>query len=200
MSVDRQSADRDRSMSKDIGQLQDDAKKTAALLSSDRQALWSALRCSIVQRFDYWLQLSYPSVVAPVARWLDDELWKILETAFGFHIPRRAEGNEWDCVLPVPVQGRADKSYQEWMARLPVRLGGFGFRSLEDSTGIAFIGALEQAVPSLAGERGICNQLEEVMGGLDCFGEDAPSDARWRVMLQSGSREGVELRRVWIRL
>ena len=101
--------------------IQEDAKKTAALLSSDRQALWSALRCSIVQRFDYWLQLSYPSVVAPVARWLDDELWKILETAFGFHIPRRAEGNEWDCVLPVPVQGRADKIYQEWMARLPVR-------------------------------------------------------------------------------
>ena len=40
--------------------IQEDGQKTAALLSSDRQALWSALRCSIAQRFDYWLQLSYP--------------------------------------------------------------------------------------------------------------------------------------------
>ena len=42
--------------------IQEDALKTAALLSTDRQALWSALRCSINQRFDYWLQLSYPSL------------------------------------------------------------------------------------------------------------------------------------------
>ena len=83
--------------------IKEDGQKTANLLSSDRQALWSALRCSIVHRFDYWLQLSYPSVVAPVARWLDEELWKILETSFGFHIPKEAEGKEWDCVLPVPV-------------------------------------------------------------------------------------------------
>ena len=38
------------------------------------------------------------------------------------------------------------------------------------------------------------------MGGQDCFGEDAPPDLRWRVMLESGSREGEELRRVWSRL
>ena len=38
------------------------------------------------------------------------------------------------------------------------------------------------------------------MGGEDCFGEDAPADRRWRVLLQSGSREGEELRRVWHRL
>ena len=45
---------------------------------------------------------------------------------------RGAEGKEWDCVLPMPVQGRAD--------------------------------------------------------------------LRWRVMLESGSREGEELRRVWDKL
>ena len=116
---------------------------------------------------------------------------------FGFHILKEAEGKEWDCVLPVPVHQRANKSYQEWIIRLPVRLGGFGFRSLEDMAGIAFIGALEQAVPALAGEDGICRQLEEVMGGQECFGEDAPADQRWRVMLASGCREGEELRRVW---
>ena len=180
--------------------IKEDAQKTSNLLSSDRQALWSALRCSIAHRFDYWLQLSYPSVVAPVARWLDEELWKILETAFGFHIPKVAEGKEWDCVLNVPMQERGGKSYQEWVVRLPVRLGGFGFRSLEDTVGVAFIGALEQAVPAFCGQNGVCNQLEEVMGGEDCFGEDAPADQRWRVLLRSGSREGEELRRVWHRM
>ena len=34
------------------------------------------------------------------------------------------------------------------------------------------------------------------MGGEECFGEEAAGD-RWRVMLGSGCREGVELRRVW---
>ena len=38
------------------------------------------------------------------------------------------------------------------------------------------------------------------MGGQDCFGEDAPLDMRWRIMLESGSREGEELRRVWSKL
>ena len=35
------------------------------------------------------------------------------------------------------------------------------------------------------------------MGGEECFGEDAPAVSRWRVMLESGCREGDELRRVW---
>ena len=35
------------------------------------------------------------------------------------------------------------------------------------------------------------------MGGLECFGQDAPEDSRWRVLLQSGCREGEELRSVW---
>ena len=38
------------------------------------------------------------------------------------------------------------------------------------------------------------------MGGQDCFGDDAPSDMRWKIMLESGSREGEELRRVWSKL
>ena len=84
--------------------------------------------------------------------------------------------------------------------RLPVRLGGLGFRSSEDSAGIAYLGALEQAIPFFAGEDGICNQLAEVVGGQDCFGEDAPPDLRWRILLESGSREGEELSRVWTEL
>ena len=34
---------------------------TMELLAGERQSLWSALRCSITHRFDYWLQMSYPT-------------------------------------------------------------------------------------------------------------------------------------------
>jgi hypothetical protein len=132
--------------------------------------------------------------VVPVARWLDNELWKILETATGLTIPRQAGGREWDCVLPVPVEGREDRNFQEWVVRHPVRLGGFGLRSLEETAGPAFLAALEQAIPAMSGVRGVCRMLEGVFGGADCFGEDAPEESRWRVMLQSGCQEGQELR------
>ena len=174
-----------------------DGKKTAELLSGERQSLWSALRCSISQRFDYWLQMSYPTVVEPVAEWLDEQLWKILETATGLSIPRGASNTVWDCVLPIPVEGRTNHSFQQWVVRQPVRLGGFGLRSLKDTSGPAFIGAIEQAVPFFCGERGICPQLADQMGGEECFGEEAAGENRWRVMLASGCREGEELRRVW---
>ena len=103
-------------------------------------------------------------------------------------------------MLPVPVVGRLGRSFQDLMVRLPVKLGGFGFRSLEDTATTAFLGALEQAIPFFPGEAGICPMLEDVMGGQDCFGEDAPSDSRWRVLLASGCREGEELQSAWQRL
>ena len=174
-----------------------DARQTVALLATERQSLWSALRLSISQRFDYWLQMSYPSVIQPIAAWLDKELWKVLESATGLQIPRAASNNSWSCTLPVPVVGRDGLSFQEWVVRQPVKLGGFGFRSLEDTAGIAFIGAMEQAIPFFHGENGICPNLTGNVGGSECFGDDADPNLRWRVLLQSGCREGVELQRVW---
>ena len=141
--------------------------------------------------------MSYPSVVEPVAKWMDEQLWKILETATGISIPSGATNQTWNCVLPVPVTGRSDSSFQKWVVRQPVRQGGFGFRSLVDTIGPAFIGALEQSIPFFCGEKGICPQLADQVGGEECFGEDATGEDRWRVMLNSGSREGEELRRVW---
>ena len=162
-----------------------DGQKTAELLSGERHSLWSALRCSISQRFDYWLQMSYPTVVKPVAKWLDEQLWKILETATGFTIPSGATNATWNCVLPIPVIGRSNRSFQQWVVRQPVRLGGFGFRSLVDTAGPAFIGALEQSVPFFCGDNGICPQLADKLGGEECFGEEANGEQRWRVMLES---------------
>ena len=73
----------------------------------------------------------------------------------------------------------------------------FGFRSLEDTAGIAFIGAMEQAMPLFHGENGICPQLFEVVGGIESFGDDANSSLRWSILLESGCRKGVELRTIW---
>ena len=66
-----------------------DIRKAVQVLGGEKQALWATLKWSIRQRFDYWSQLCQPSsVVQPVAAKLDRELWKVLETAFGFSIPR----------------------------------------------------------------------------------------------------------------
>ena len=42
--------------------------------------------------------------------------------------------------------------------------------------------------------------MEGAWGGRECWGGVADSDTRWRVVLQSGCREGRELREVWSKL
>ena len=142
-----------------------DAQQTSELLSGERQSLWSALQCSTTHRFDYWLQTCYPSVLEPIAAWLDSHLWKILEAATGLCIPRTTTDAVWNCLLPVPVEGKESISFQGWVVSPPVRLGGFGFRSHQDTAKFAFIGALEQAIPAFQGERDVCPQLAHQMGG-----------------------------------
>ena len=99
------------------------------------------------------------------------------------------------------VSTLSTKSFQEWVVRQPVRLYGWGLRSLEDLCGPAYIGTLETALPFMAG-RGIqlCPQLAEVWGGPECWGEEEDEKRRWRRVLESGSREGEELRREWGRI
>ena len=176
-----------------------DAKKTVEVLGGEKQALWAALKWSITQRFDYWCQLSYPSDIKPVASWLDSELWVLLESAVGCHIPRGEEGRGWECVLDVPVVGREGHSFASWVARLPIKQGGMGFRSIEDISKFAFLGAVEQTVPSFSSQEGGCPQLEPYLGGLQSFGEAAAHAGvgRWSHMLENGGRLGAEVRRVW---
>ena len=171
-----------------------DAVQTAGLLSGDRQALWHSLRLSISHRFDYFCQHTPPSLVEPVAEWLDGVLWSVLETAAGLPIPR---GGDAEMRVRCPVRGLDSLSYQEWLVRLPVKLYGWGFRSLKDSCGPAYLGALETAIPFMSARGKICPQLEQVWGGRECWGEGADSETRWRVLLSSGCMEGRELREVW---
>ena len=174
-----------------------DAEKTKEVLTGNKQALWTALRLSINQRFGYLMQHTPPSLSEPVARYLDDRLWQILEEAVGCRIPRGEDQGGFTLHLPgIPtLDGR---SFQEWAIRLPSRLYGWGFRSLEESCSPAYIGTLETAIPYMAGLGKICPQLEDVWGGEDCWGEAASNDDRWRKVLDSGCREGRELRRSWL--
>ena len=176
-----------------------DAKKTVEVLGGERQALWAGLKWSISQRMDYWCQLSYPSDIKPVVAWLDDQLWTVLEAAVGCHIPRGEEGRGWETVLPLPVAGRDGQSFASWIVRLPVKQGGMGFRSLEDISPVAFLGAVEQVIPSFGGPEGGCTLLEAYVGGLESFGEAAAvaGVGRWQHMLEHGGRLGEEVRRVW---
>ena len=126
-----------------------DAEKATQLLSSNRQALWSALRLSILPRFQYWCQHVQPSLCEPVAAWLDIQLWTVLEAATGLSIPRGHRGEEGDMVVDVPVRRLAGKSFQHWAVRLPIRLRGWGFRSLQELCGPAYLATLETSIPRI---------------------------------------------------
>ena len=127
---------------------------------------------------------------------MDNRLWGVLEAAIGLRIPRGAEGDTVNC----PVGHLNRKSYQEWVVGLPVRFHGWGFRSLAESCGPAYLGALETVLPFMAARDRLCPEREEEWGGEECWGEGMPVEGRWRAVLESGCQEGLELRRVWDRL
>ena len=116
-----------------------DAERTRDVLAQDRQALWTGLRLSISQRFQYLLQLVPPSLTRPVAAELDAKLWQLFEATVGFSVPRT--GGQSGLTLHIPeVPALHGHTYQECVVRLPVRLYGWGFRSLEDTCGPAYLG------------------------------------------------------------
>ena len=72
------------------------------------------------------------------------------------------------------LQGIRDlegRSFQSLQVAQPVKLGGCGLRSLEETMQPAFIGGLEQALPYMvAGEHTevpLAPQLREVIGGFE---------------------------------
>lgn len=175
-----------------------DGESTVELLVGDRQSLLTALRLSISQRFSYFLQLSPPSLAEPVAAELDSAIWRMFEAVCGFKVPW---GNEQGgLTLRVPVQGLDGRSFQEWTVRLPARLYGWGICSLEGTCGPAYLGALETAIPYMAGRGKVCPQMAGVWGVEESWGEKAPEESRWVTLLQSGCEEGREVEIVWNRL
>jgi hypothetical protein len=100
-----------------------DAGRMAELLGSHRHALWAVLKWSTTSCFDYWSQLCPPSLVRPVARWLDGKLWSVLEQAAGQRIPRLADAQPGDILLPILVNGRSGLTFPEQLVRMAVKEG-----------------------------------------------------------------------------
>ena len=162
------------------------------VLQDERQALWAVLRSSISQKSDYWLTLVYPSQVKTAAERMDRLMMKVLEGLLGMHIPMEGEGLGWDCHLRVQIDGLDGRSFQQWVIRQPVKMGGVGLRSQVELSSAAFIGGLEQALPHFTSEGGVCPQLVGVLG--DGNGQE---DMRWWPLVQSDCRTGRELSQAW---
>ena len=175
-----------------VDELTCEVETICQVLEGERQALWSVLRSSICQKLDYWLTLVYPSLVQQAAERMDSLLISVLEKLLGMHIPLQGEGLGWDCPLQVPIQGLEIRSFQHWVIRQPVKMGGLGIRSQVGISPAAFIGGLEQALPHFTGAGGVCQQLVGVIG--DGQGQ---VDRRWQPLLQSGCRTGRELLNAW---
>ena len=163
--------------------------KAASLLKEERQGLWTIVRASLKYQFEYWLGLCYPSHVLPAACRVDKVLQEVLEVVVGQHIPLREEGLGWEECLTVPVEGLSGHSIQAWLCGMPVRQGGLGLTSQKDLSPLAFIGGLEQALPSFGGEQGVCPPLAHLVGHT--------SDARYAPLVESGCRTGRELAAAW---
>ena len=175
-------------------EIAEDAKKTRELLATNKQALWSTLRLSTVQRFQFLCQHVHPSLCEPVAAWLDNELWKELEETVGFDIPQDDRGHEGDVAITVPVAGLSGKSFQYWAVRQPIKLHGWGFRSLKDTCVPAYLGTLETSIPRM---KEISPIMTNTWGGEASWGSGADPGERWKATLESGCREGDEMRRAW---
>merc|ERR1711954_15730 len=99
------------------------------VLQEDRQALWTVLRSSICQKLDYWLTLVYPSQVRKAAQDIDKIELGVIENLLGMHVPLHGEGLGWECPLQLPIQGLDGRSFQHWVIRQPIKMGGLGIRS-----------------------------------------------------------------------
>ena len=163
------------------------------VLQEERQAMWSVLRSSTSQKLDYWLSLVYPSQVRGAAEEMDKIMLGSIERLLGVHLPMYDEGLGWECPVQVPVEGLQGRSFQHWVMRQPVKMGGLGLRGQVELSPAAFIGGLEQALPHFIGVGGVCPQLVAVLGE-----GDGQVDLRWQTLLRSGCRTGRELEQSWL--
>lgn len=177
-------------LSAKMDEIEQQAKQIEGVLLEEKQALWAVLRSSISHKLDYWLTLCYPSQVKSAAERMDIVQNQMLESLVGMKIPMQAMANEWAIPLPVPEATLRTRSYQHWVIRQPIKMGGLGIRSNVETRHAAYIGGLEQALPHFVGEGGICKQLSMVLGEVD-------GESRWQTLLQSGCRTGNELADAW---
>ena len=118
----------------------------------------------------------------------------VLDKLLGTSIPMEGEGLGWDCPLYVPIDGLQTRSFQQWVIRQPVKMGGLGLKSQVELSPAAFIGGVEQALPHFASHDGVCQLLADEVGeGQGHIGVGR----RWEPLLQSGCRTGVDFSQAW---
>ena len=96
----------------------------------------------------------------------------MLEVATGLQIPQGGQGEVTEGKVNCPVVNVRSQSYAEWLIRLPIKLYGWGFRKLEETCGPAYLGTLETAIPFMAANSKICEDLGGIWGGEECWGQD----------------------------
>ena len=180
-----------------LSRLKEEVDNLMALLKDNNQAAWVVLSSSLAQTLDYSLTLQYPSDILEVSRDLDARLWTAFEQLAGQpRIPRGNEGLGFECMVArgTGVAELEDRTYQHLMAAQPIKLGGCGLRSTEETRYAAFVGGVEMALPFLVegdhGEEVLCPQLEQVIGRVS--GQD-----RWSTFLEAGSRTSEEFQQAW---
>ena len=152
-----------------VAELQGEVNRVKEVLGEeDGQAIWCILKCSLAQKLDWHLSLCYPSDIRGAAQEIDLLLWNLLEYATKLHIPGRDESLGTECVLQVPeVSFLHGRSFQSLLIRQPVKLGGLGLRSMEETSKAAYIGGVEMSLPHFAGDGGICPLLADHVGRVE---------------------------------
>ena len=174
-----------------IKELEDEMEIMCSTLDSSRQSMWAMLRSSTSQKLDYWLTLVYPSLMRKAAEKMDSLVLRVLQKIVGSEIPMKDGENDWNKSINFPIDSLSGKSFQNWVLRLPIRLGGLGIRSCVETSPAAFIGGIEQALPHFTKNGGVCLQLKDVIGTFE------ESNSRWQTLIQSGSRTGKEFAHSW---
>ena len=178
-----------------LDEIQNDIKIIQETLSENRQAMWAVLRSSISQKLDYWLTLVYPSQIQKVASKMDKVLKSVLNDLIGIEVPEKENGYSWSCPINIPVEGQSGKSFQSWIVRQPIRMGGLGIRSQVEVSPAAFIGGVEMSLPHFTNGDTVCQQLEPVIGNFNGNVKE-----RWSRMIESGCRTGKEFTTAWEKL
>ena len=168
------------------------AKKACDVLEGEAQTLWTILRLSIMQQFDYWLQLVHPTQIERAATRVNRVVLEVMEKMTGVSIPQSDGGLSYTCPMNMEVMGLRGKSFQSVLTTLPIKLGGLGLRDQLQLSPAAYVAGLEQALPFFGGEKGICPPLAEVGG------EGQGAGSRWSKLIENGGRTAREMQRAWL--
>ena len=142
-----------------MDEIQSIAKRACEVLAGEVQTLWTVFRLSIMQQFDYWLQLVHPTQVRKAAERMNQVAWGVLEKILGSSVPREGGELSYTCPMVADVTGLRGKSFQSILASLPIKCGGLGLRDQVQLSPAAYVAGLEQALPFFGGVRGICPLL-----------------------------------------